>query len=90
MKVFYISPTGAGSRSGSSATNAGTIYDLPRFIAGAGAGDEVRLLADQGAYNVTKQIAIAAGGAAGAPITIRGATSDGQAMAEVRAEGGGR
>ena len=81
MKVFYISPTGSGSRSGASAANAGTIHDLPRFIAAAGAGDEVRLLADQGAYKVTKQITIAAGGAAGAPITIRGATSDGEAMA---------
>jgi Ca2+-binding RTX toxin-like protein len=81
MKVFYISPTGAGSHSGSSAGNAGTIYDLPKFIAAAGPGDEVRLLADQGAYKVTKQIIIAAGGAAGSPITIRGATSDGTAMA---------
>ncbi len=67
MKIFYISPTGSGSHSGSSAANAGTIYDLPKFIAAAGAGDEVRLLADQGAYKVTKQITIAAGGAAGAP-----------------------
>lgn len=81
MTVFYISPTGSGSHSGTSAANAGTIYDLPKFIAAAGAGDEVRLLADQGAYKVTKQITIAAGGAAGAPITIRGATSDGTAMA---------
>ena len=81
MKIFYISPTGSGSHSGSSAGNAGTIYDLPRFIAAAAAGDEVRLLADQGAYKVTKQITIAAGGAAGAPVTIRGATSDGTAMA---------
>jgi len=81
MKVFYISPTGAGSHSGSSAANAGTIYDLPKFIVAAAAGDEVRLLADQGAYKVTKQITIAAGGAAGAPVTIRGATSDGTAMA---------
>ena len=81
MKVFYISPTGAGSHSGSSAANAGTIYDLPKFIAAAGAGDEVRLLADKGAYKVTKQITIAAGGEAGAPVTIRGAASDGTAMA---------
>lgn len=81
MKVYYISPTGAGSHSGSSAANAGTIYDLPKFIAAAAAGDEVRLLADQGAYKVTKQITIAAGGAEGAPITIRGATGDGAAMA---------
>jgi serralysin len=81
MKIYYISPTGSGSHSGSSAANAGTIYDLPKFIAAAGAGDEVRLLADKGAYKVTKQITIAAGGAAGAPVTIRGATSDGEAMA---------
>ncbi len=57
-------------------------------------GDEVRLLADQGAYKVTKQITIAAGGAAGAPVTIRGATSDGTAMAATivgtRATGGNR
>jgi hypothetical protein len=58
----------------------GTIYDL-QVIAAAGPGDEVRLLADQGAYKVTKQITIAAGGAAGAPVTIRSATSDGTAMA---------
>lgn len=81
MTIYYISPTGSGSHSGSSAANAGTIYDLPKFIAAASAGDEVRLLADQGAYKVTKQITIAAGGAAGAPITIRGAASDGTAMA---------
>jgi serralysin len=81
MRVFYISPTGAGSHSGSSAAHAGTIYDLPKFIAAAAAGDEVRLLADQGAYKVTKQITIAAGGAAGAPVTIRGAAGDGTAMA---------
>lgn len=80
MAIFYISPTGSGSRNGSSATNAGTIYDLPKIIATAGPGDEVRLLADQGAYKVTRQIAISAGGAAGAPITIRGVSSSGQPM----------
>jgi serralysin len=81
MKIFYISPAGAGSHSGSSAANAGTIYDLPKFVAAAGPGDEVRLLADKGAYKVTKQITLAAGGAAGAPVTIRGTASDGTAMA---------
>jgi serralysin len=81
MRIFYISPTGSGSHSGSSAANAGTIYDLPKFVAAAGAGDEVRLLADKGAYKVTRQITIAAGGASGSPVTIRGATSDGTAMA---------
>jgi serralysin len=80
MTILYISPTGSGTHSGSSAANAGTIYDLPKFIAAAGAGGEVRLLADKGAYNVTKQIIIADGGAAGAPVTIRGTDSSGQAM----------
>lgn len=80
MTIFYISPTGSGSHNGSSAKNAGTIYDLPRFIAAAGPGDEVRLLADQGAYKVSRQIKIAAGGAAGAPITVRGVNSRGEPM----------
>src|SRR5690348_11379197 len=80
MTVFYISPTGSGSHSGSSVTNAATIYDLPRLVATAGPGDEVRLLADRGAYNVTRQITIAAGGAAGAPVTVRGVSSSGVPM----------
>jgi serralysin len=80
MTVFYISPNGSGSHSGSSVANAATIYDLPRLVAAAGPGDEVRLLADKGAYNVTRQITISAGGAAGAPVTIRGADSSGQPM----------
>jgi serralysin len=80
MKIFYISPTGSGSRSGSSTGNAATINDLPRLVAAANPGDEIRLLADKGSYKVTKQIAIAAGGTADAPITIRGADSSGNAM----------
>ena len=81
MAIFYISPTGSGTRSGSSAANAGTIKDLPKFIAAAGAGGEVRLLADKGSYKVTQQIAITSGGAAGAPVTIRGVDSSGNPMA---------
>ena len=80
MTVFYVTPTGSGSHSGSSMANAATIYDLPRLVATAGAGDEVRLLADRGAYNVTRQITIAAGGAAGAPVTVRGVDSSGAPM----------
>src|SRR5919108_3800198 len=80
MKVFYISPTGAGSHSGSSPANAGTIYDLPKFIAAAGPGGEVRLLADKGSYKVAKEIPISAGGDPGAPVTIHGVDSSGQPM----------
>ncbi|WP_119300552.1 calcium-binding protein [Dongia deserti] len=80
MTIFYISPTGAGTRSGSSVANAATINDLPKLIAAADPGDEIRVLADQGAYKVTRQLAISAGGAAGAPITIRGTDSSGAPM----------
>lgn len=80
MTVFFISPNGSGSRNGTSIKDAGKLTDLPRIIAAAGPGDEVRLLADQGTYKMTKQISIAAGGASGAPITIRGVSSSGQAM----------
>ena len=80
MTVFYISPNGAGSRTGSSLKDAGTIYDLPKLIAKAGPGDEVRLIADKGSYKVTRQITIAAGGASGDPIAIRGVSSSGSPM----------
>ena len=80
MAILYISPTGSGTHSGSTAANAGSISDLPRFIDLAGPGGEVRLLADKGAYTLTKQISIAAGGEAGAPVTIRGVSSSGQPM----------
>ena len=81
MSILYISPAGSGARDGSSPANAGTISNLSKFIAAAGAGGEVRLLADKGAYNMTQEIAIAAGGAASAPVTIRGSDSSGKAMA---------
>ena len=80
MAILYISPTGSGTHSGSSAANAGSISDLPRFVDLAGPGGEVRLLADKGPYALTKQITIAAGGEAGAPVTIRGVSSSGQSM----------
>jgi Ca2+-binding RTX toxin-like protein len=81
MAVLYISPTGSGTHSGTSAANAGTIADLPRFITAAGPGGEVRLLADRGAYTMTKQVTITDGGAAGAPVTVRGVNASGQPMA---------
>jgi Ca2+-binding RTX toxin-like protein len=80
MAIFYVSPTGSGSRSGSSLSNAGTISSLPKLIANAGAGDEVRLIADKGAHKVTQQIIFSDGGAAGAPVTIRGVSSSGLPM----------
>jgi len=80
MAVLYISPTGSGTHSGSSAANAGTIYDLSKFIAAAGPGGEVRLIADKGTYDVTKELIVSSGGAQGAPVTIHGVSSSGAAM----------
>ena len=81
MAIFWISPTGSGTHNGWSAANAGTIYNLPGFIKAAGPGGEVRLIADKGAYKMTSEIAITAGGAAGAPVTIHGTDSSGHALA---------
>src|SRR5215510_14506088 len=80
MAILYISPTGSGTHSGSSAANAGTLSDLQKFIKAAGPGGEVRLIADKGAYHVTNEITLSAGGASGAPVTIHGVSSSGAAM----------
>ncbi len=81
LSTLYISPTGAGLKDGSSPENAGTLGNLSSFIAKAGPGGEVLLLADQGAYHPRSEIAITHGGTAGAPVTIRGVDSDGNPMA---------
>ncbi|BAY61486.1 hypothetical protein NIES22_15510 [Calothrix brevissima NIES-22] len=78
-QIMYISPTGAGSRNGSSASNAGILKDLPAFITKVGPGGEVRLL--NGTYNQTKSIKISSGGAPGKPVTIRGTDASGQETA---------
>lgn len=80
MATLYISPTGSGLRDGSDIANAGTLGNLPAFIAAAGPGGEVLLIADQGAYQQDVEIDITAGGAAGAPVTIRGIDGSGNTM----------
>ncbi|WP_201833341.1 calcium-binding protein [Microvirga zambiensis] len=80
MTTLYVSPTGSGTRDGSSWANAGTISSLSSFITKAGANGEVLLRADQGAYKVTGQTTIRAGGEAGAPVTIRGVDATGKSM----------
>jgi serralysin len=85
MATLYVSPTGSGLRDGSSIENAGTLANLNNYIKAAGAGGEVLLLADKGAYQQNKQLAITAGGAGAAPVTIRGIDSHGNSMAaEIR------
>ncbi|HWA48261.1 MAG TPA: cadherin domain-containing protein [Dongiaceae bacterium] len=70
---------------GSSIGNAGTLASLNQFISMAGAGGEVLMLADQGAYQRNTQLSITCGGDEGAPVTIRGIDSSGHPMdAEIR------
>jgi len=80
LTTLYISPTGSGTKDGSSWANAGTISSLSSFIAKAGSNGEVLLRADQGAYKVTGQTTIRTGGEAGAPVTIRGVDATGKSM----------
>ena len=81
MATLYVSPTGSGLRDGSSIENAGTIASLNKYIAAAGPGGQVLLLADQGAYQQNTQLSITKGGTDGAPVTIRGIDSSGNPMA---------
>ena len=81
MGTRYISPTGAGDKSGSSLDNAAPIGALDAQIVKAGAGGEVLLIADAGTYNIAGTIPVSHGGADGLPVTIRGIDHLGNAMA---------
>jgi len=81
MATLYISPTGCGLRDGSSPANAGSLSNLNSFIGAAGAGGQVLLLADQGAYQQNTYVAISRGGIEGSPVTVRGVDSAGNPMA---------
>jgi serralysin len=81
MATRYISPTGAGDKSGSSAANAAPIGSLSAQIVKAGAGGEVLLIADAGVYKTTNIIPVSAGGTNGLPVTIRGVDQAGNPMA---------
>ena len=81
MAVRYIAPTGAGNGDGTSWQNAGTLSSLNDFVATVGPGGEILLRADAGAYSVGGvNYQIGHGGAAGAPVTIRGVDGSGAAM----------
>lgn len=81
MADLYISPTGAGDKSGRDINNAAAIGSLNTLIGKAGAGGQVLLIADQGDYKVSTIIGINRGGAADQPVTIRGIDSAGNSMA---------
>ena len=80
MATIYVSPLGSGNGSGSSAANAKPFSALDGAIKAAGAGGTVMLLADQGNYISSGLISLTAGGAAGAPVTLKGVDSSGNAM----------
>lgn len=74
---MYISPTGAGNKSGIDIANAAPVSSLSSVMYKAGPGGEVRMLADKGTYTVTKAIDIWYG-KDGEPVTIKGVTSTGE------------
>jgi serralysin len=78
--TVYVSPTGAGDQSGSSAENAIPFSALNAAIQAAGAGGTVMLLADQGVYETAQALQLSSGGADGAPVTIEGVDSFGNPM----------
>lgn len=78
MAILYIAPTAKGTGDGSSAANAASIKSIDAIIQKAGAGGEVRILADQGKYTISSQLQITKGGVEGSPVTIRGVDSSGK------------
>jgi serralysin len=80
MSTVYVSPTGSGDGSGSSAANAKPISALDSAIQQAGPGGTVNLLADKGAYNLSGSVTISHGGTSSAPVTIQGVNSSGAPM----------
>ncbi|MPT47032.1 MAG: hypothetical protein E2598_01265 [Sphingobium sp.] len=79
MSTAYISPTGSGDRSGSSWENAASLNSLNSLIKKVGAGGTILMQADAGAYQVNSAINITNRGESGAPITIKGVTTSGEA-----------
>jgi hypothetical protein len=79
LPTRYISPAGSGTKDGSSWDNAAPLASLSKLIDVAGPGGEVLLRADQGAYHLSDPVFVQAGGAANAPVTIRGVDASGAA-----------
>lgn len=78
---LYVTPGGAGDRSGIDINNAAPIGSLNTLIGRAGPGGQVLLVADQGDYRVSNFIGISRGGGDGQPVVVRGIDSDGDSMA---------
>lgn len=82
-EVRWVAPAATGSGDGSAATDAADLSALPRLVSGMPQGGRVRLLSDQGAYEVTERIILDAGGIDGSPVVVEGVDGDGQAAAAV-------
>lgn len=78
--TFYITPTGAGSRDGSSWESAGSLVNLPVLIGRAGPGGKVLIRADMGDYTITRQIDMRIGGEPDRPVIVMGVDSAGRPM----------
>jgi serralysin len=81
MVDYYISPNGSGSKTGAGISNASTLSQLDKILAGAQPGDRILLIADKGDYNITKAITLTHGGTDAGAITIKGVSSSGADMA---------
>ena len=78
---LLITPGGAGTRDGSSWSNAGDLVDLPRFVAQRPTGGEIWVRGDAGPYRPASSIGLRTGGAAGAPVVVRGVDGTGASTA---------
>lgn len=87
MPNFYITPTGAGNKSGSDWANAAAITSMDGAVRKAGAGGTVYLAADQGSYKVTNGINIWSGASYADEVTIKGVNSRTGAEQEAVIEG---
>lgn len=80
MATLHITPTGSGTRDGSSPENAASIWAIDKMIEKAGPGGTVLLYADQGSYDLKSILKINHGGEDGSPVTIKGVDSAGNPM----------
>lgn len=75
--VRHVTPSGAGSRKGTTLDDAGTLSDLPAFIGAVGPGGEIWVHGGFGSYGMQAPVTISAGGEPGNPVVIRGVDQDG-------------
>lgn len=77
-ELRWIAPAATGSGDGSAAADAADLSALPRLVSDLPEGGRVRLMADQGAYEVTERLILDAGGIDGSPVVVEGVDGDGR------------